>query len=119
MSGQLLYSEWVRKPARAEYREAATIVAELLRGKDIAFWIQDTGKLGRVSEEELEFVIAELLPVAAASSLTRLARISTDETNMEKFRRLAGEAKAELNDSIQVRQFRTYREAVEWIEQRL
>jgi hypothetical protein len=111
----LLYSEWVRRPSSAEYREAAAIFAECLRDRGIEFWIQDTSRLGEVAEEDLMVVLRELVPVAASSSLRKLARITSDEGNMARFLELASQAKAHLNTEIEIQQFRTYREAAEWI----
>ena len=110
----LLYSEWVRRPNSAEYREAAGVFADCLRGGGIAFWIQDTSRLGEVPAEDLRVVLWELVPVAA-SSLRKLARIAPDESNMARFLELARQAKAHLNTEIEIRQFTTYREAAEWI----
>ncbi len=112
---KLLYSEWIRKPSREEYREAAGIFARCLQEKGIELWIQDTNLLGDVPEEDLKAVLHELVPIAATCSLKRLARITTNEKSMAKFLELAAQAKVGLNTAIEVRQFKTYREAAEWI----
>lgn len=112
---RLLYSEWVRRPSSGEYREAASIFAECLRERDIEFWIQDTDRLGEVPVEDLMVVLQELVPVAAASPLRKLARITSDEKNMAAFLEVARQAKARLSAEIEVQHFRTYREAAEWV----
>ncbi|GAA4431716.1 hypothetical protein GCM10023188_19530 [Pontibacter saemangeumensis] len=112
---RLLYSEWVRRPSREEYREAATIFAGYLRDSGIAFWIQDTGRLGEVPVEDLKVVLNELVPVAASSCLRKVARITSDEKNMATFLELARQEKARLSADIEVQQFKTYREAAEWV----
>ena len=114
---RLLYSEWVRKPTDAEYREAACIFADLLQSKGIAYWIKDACRLKKVTDEELKWVLHRLLPIAASSPLKRLARISKDEADRARFMNFVGDAQLELSTSIEVRQFKTYREAAEWIEQ--
>lgn len=112
---RLLYSEWVRRPSGGEYREAAGIFARCLREGGIAYWIQDTSRLGEVPEEELRAVLRELVPEAAASPLRKLARITSDERNMASFLELARRENARLSTDIEVQQFKTYREAAEWI----
>ena len=112
---RLLYSEWVRRPSSVEYREGAGIFAECLRDRGIAYWIQDTSRLGEVPEEDLKAVLQELVPVVAASSLRKLARIASDEKSMARFLELVNQAKAKLSTEIEIQQFRTYREATEWI----
>ena len=112
---RLLYSEWVRRPTSSEYRQAASIFAAYLQGKGIAFWIQDTSRLGEVSAEELRAVLQELVPAAISSPLKKLARITSDEKNMAAFLELARKEKAGLSTDIEVQQFKTYREAAEWV----
>lgn len=116
---RLLYSEWVRKPTEQEYWEAVTILVDLFRSKDIMYWIKDTSKLGEVSDEELRWVLYQLFPLAASFSLKKLARISTDEKDRVRFMNFVGDAQQVLNTTIEVRQFKTYHEAVAWIEQGL
>ncbi len=113
----LMYSEWLRKPSSKEYREAARIFAYYLREKTIRYWIQDTNHLAKVSEEDLLHLLQELVPIAAASPLKKLARITTDEENIATFMALADKSAVLLNTAIEVQQFKTYREAVEWIEE--
>jgi hypothetical protein len=79
---KLLYSEWLRHPSSQEYRQAAIIFAGCLQEKGIAYWIQDTNNLGDVPVEDLQYVLQELVPVAAASGLQKLARITTDDKNL-------------------------------------
>lgn len=112
---RLLYSEWARTPSSGEYREAAAVFSGYLREGGIEFWIQDTSRLGEVPAEDLMVVLRELVPVAASSSLNKLARITSDERNMARFLELASQAKAHLNTDIEIQQFGTYREAAEWI----
>ncbi|MCC9169095.1 hypothetical protein [Pontibacter harenae] len=112
---RLLYSEWVQRPNSEEYREAASIFAAYLRERDIKFWIQDTNRLGEVPAQNLKEALQMLVPVAVASGLKKLARITTDDRSMAAFMALASESKAQLKAGIEVRQFRTYREAAEWI----
>jgi hypothetical protein len=86
-----------------------------LRNSGIAFWIQDTNHLGEVPVEELKAVLQELVPVAISSPLRKVARITSDEKNMATFLELARQEKARLSADIEVQQFKTYREAAEWV----
>lgn len=65
--------------------------------------------------EDLKVVLQRLVPVAAASSLKKLVRISSDGKNMVVFIKLASETNTQLNSDIEVQNFLTYREAVDWI----
>lgn len=112
---RLLYSEWVRPPSSEEYRQASAIFAGYLQRGAIACWIQDANCLGEVPEEDLRAVLRELVPAAMASPLRKLARVTSDEGNMATFLELARQEKARRGTAIEVRQFRTYREATEWV----
>jgi hypothetical protein len=114
---KLLYSEWLRPPSSQEYRDAATIYACCLREKGIAYWLQDTNHLGKVPVEDLQWVLQELVPVAAASGLKKLARITADDSNLALFMESASQKQAKLNAAIEVQQFKTYREAAAWINE--
>lgn len=114
---KLMYSEWVRKPTSEEYREAASILARHFREYTIEFWLQDTNCLGKVSPDDMKIVLQELVPVAAASTLKKLARITSDDDNMSAFLDLAKESNTELNTNVEVRQFRTFREAADWLQE--
>jgi hypothetical protein len=112
---RLMYSEWVRKPTSEEYRQAGSIYARFLQEKDIAYWIQDTNLLGEVPAEDLKTLFQLLVPIAAASNLKKLARITEDEKNMNTFMELASQSNVQLNAAIKVQNFKTYHEAAEWI----
>lgn len=112
---RLMYSEWVRKPTSAEYRQAGSIYARFLQEKDIAYWIQDTNLLGEVPAEDLNTLLNQLVPIAAASNLKKLARITADDVYMNNFMEQARKHTAQLNLAIEVQNFKTYREAAEWI----
>lgn len=112
---KLMYSEWVQKPNSKQYQESAGIFAKFLQENDIHYWIQDTNLLGEVPLDDLKVVLEKLVPIAASSSLKKLARISSDEQNMMAFLKLASQSGAELNTDIEVQNFLTYREAVDWI----
>lgn len=112
---KLMYSEWVRKPNSQEYQEITAVFTRFLREKDIYYWIQDTNLLGEVSLEDLNVVLQKLVPVAASSSLKKLARISSDDQYMLAFMKLASQSGAQLSTDIEVQNFLTYREAVDWI----
>ncbi len=66
--------------------------------------------------DDLLWVIEELVPVIASSSLKKLARITTDD-NLPKFMDLAYESEVKLSSAIEVQQFETYWEAAEWIQE--
>ncbi|WP_187261609.1 hypothetical protein [Pontibacter beigongshangensis] len=113
---RLLYSEWTRQPTSEEYRAAAYIFADFLQKEAVLYWIQDTTNLQDVSVQDLNWVLGVLVPLASQSTLTKLARITCHNHNMEQFKRLAREVQTELSSEIEVRQFKSYREAAEWIE---
>ena len=114
-STKLLYSEWLRQPTRQEYREAAPIFASCLLEKSITYWIQDTNHLGEVPVEDLQWVLQRLVPVAAVAGLKKLARITTDDSNLTVFMNTASQMQTTLQVAIAVQQFNTYREAASWI----
>lgn len=115
---KLMYSEWVRKPTREEYREAAAIIAGCIRDNGIECWIQGTDNLGAVSSSDLKWVMKEILPAAASSALKKIARITSDDKSMTVFMGLASQAQTEHSTAIRVQQFKTYREAADWIADR-
>ena len=114
-ANRLLYSEWLRQPTSQEYRAATTIFAICLREKGIAYWLQDTNNLGEVPVEDLNWVLQELVPVAASSGLQKLARITADDGNLALFMNMAHQMQVKLNAAIEVQQFKTYREAAAWL----
>jgi hypothetical protein len=113
---RLLYSEWTRQPTSDEYREAASIFARFLQEEEILYWIQDVTNLQDISVVDLHWVLEVLVPIASQSTLRKLARITCNNNNMQLFKKMAHEAQTELNADIEVRQFKSYREAAEWIE---
>lgn len=112
---RLLYSEWIRRPSSEEYREAAGIFARHLRGKSIAYWVQDTTRLGEVSVEDLKVMLQELVSLAISSSLRKLARINTDENQIATFLEMARQAKSGISTELEIQHFKTYREAADWM----
>jgi hypothetical protein len=112
---RLMYSEWLRKPTSEEYREAMRIVAGYLRDKNVEFWIQDTNRLGEVPVEDLAVIVHDLVPALSSSSLKKLARITSDDKNLAAFMEMAARMKVKLNKAIEIQQFKTYREAAEWL----
>ncbi|WP_018478825.1 hypothetical protein [Pontibacter roseus] len=113
----LLYSEWVRKPSSLEYRESIGIIARYIREGDIYYWLQDTERLGEVTPEDFKVVLQETVPLIASSSLKKLARITPDDTNLAAFMQLASSLQVQLNSDIQIQQFKTYREAADWLSE--
>ncbi|TXK22479.1 hypothetical protein FVR03_22945 [Pontibacter qinzhouensis] len=113
---RLLYSEWTRQPTRAEYRQAAGIFAAFLNENGILYWIQDTSVLQEIAATDMRWVLEELIPLADKSCLKKIARITCNKANIELFKEMVRIAKAEYKLSIEVRQFKSYREAAEWVE---
>jgi hypothetical protein len=111
----LMYSEWLRKPTSEEYREAMRIVAGYMQDKNVEFWIQDTNRLGEVPSADLAMLLQALMPIFSSSSLKKLARITSDEKNLSSFLEMAARMKVKLNTSIEIQQFKTYREAADWL----
>lgn len=116
-AAQLLYSEWVRKPKKEEYKQAGDIFARILQDYDIAYWIQDTNRLGKVPGKAMKEVFLQLVAVAVNTPLRKLARVTTDDKNMESFNKKVQPLHEKLNYHIEVKQFRTYHEAVEWMSE--
>jgi len=112
---RLMYSEWLRKPSSDEYREAMHVLTRYVRDKGVEFWIQDTNRLGEVPAEDLAVVLHDLIPRLASSSLKKLARIAPDDRNLATFMEMAARMKVKLNSAIEMQQFKTYREAAEWL----
>lgn len=113
---KLMCSEWLRKPTSEEYREATHIFIDYLRNNEINFWIQDTTNLGEIPAEDLKWLVEVLVPVANASGLQKIARITEVDKNMHSFKNLTNPDLFKQT-KVEVQQFSTYREAVAWIEE--
>ncbi|MFT2009304.1 hypothetical protein ACMA1I_11570 [Pontibacter sp. 13R65] len=113
---KLLYSEWTRQPTGQEYRDAASVFAVFLQESKILYWIQDTSNIGAVTLEDMKWVMDVLIPVASHSALRKLARITCHTPNIEQFKELAHQSIKPFQSDIEVRHFKSYRDAADWIE---
>ena len=115
-SARLLYSTWLRKPTSAEYRKASGLIIRSFREKDVAYWISDSTHLEDLPLEDLKWVLKELIPAANASALQKIARITPGDNNLKAYKELTNQSNATIfANSIELEQFKTYREAVAWI----
>ncbi|MEJ8758121.1 hypothetical protein WG947_14000 [Pontibacter sp. H259] len=112
----LMFSEWKCPVTSQEYREGNELLLAMLVDKNIQNWIADSSRLGDISMEDQHWTLHELIPALARTNLTKLARVSGEDTSSHaKFEQFALRAEPMYIGRIQVRQFITYKEAADWI----
>jgi len=119
----LLYSEWLRQPYEDEYWEGMDLLAACLVRYAVNYWIQDSTHLAHVPLEDQREALRQMVPAVLSSQLKKIARVVAldygyramfdqlvDEEQTKAAQRLLSAGRA-----IEVQQFRSYKEAADWI----
>ena len=113
---RLMYAEWLRPVTSEEYREANSMLLDLLNEHNVQHCIVDSSKLGDITPDDERWTMEHFIPAIIASKLQKMARVSgEDKASMAKFEQFASKAEPIYLGNIQVRQFITYKEALDWI----
>lgn len=112
----LMYAEWLRPASSDEYIEANGMLLDLLNEHSVKYCIVDSSKLGDINPDAEQWTLEHFIPAIIATKLQKMARVSgEDKASMAKFEQFATRAEPMYLGNIQVRQFITYKEALDWI----
>ncbi|MCC9136886.1 hypothetical protein ACFSKU_04960 [Pontibacter silvestris] len=113
----LMYSEWLRRPTKEEFKEGVKLLIKYLYEYSVEFWVMESNKLVGMPLNELRRVIRKVASVIVlCASLKKIARILiNDISNILKFEETINEFKVIYHSSVEFEWFSSFKDAVDWI----
>lgn len=113
----LMYSEWLRRPTKEEYKEGIQLLVKYLYEHTVEFWIMESNSLVGMPLLEARLIISKAACMfLSCSSLKKVARImNNDLANVLMFEETVNESKLLYRSSVEFEWFNSFKDAVDWI----
>ena len=111
-----MLARWLRNVTSEEYREGSTLLKELVREKQVAYWLMDSRRLSNVTFADQQWIKREIVPAVISAGLQKFARVLTEDVfNYISFENVMQQAIEADNTPVEIAQFTSLEAALAWL----